>query len=104
MEMDSREMAASRRLEIAALLAVLCLCGVSHAQSTGQTVRHHKVAEEDSSFPPELLQAEAAIEKKDYTSAEPLLRKVVAAMKGSFRCPGKQRSLIFAFVSPAVKC
>lgn len=44
---------------------------------SGQTVRHHKVAESDSSFPPELTQAENAIEKKDYTTAEPLLKKVV---------------------------
>jgi tetratricopeptide (TPR) repeat protein len=72
-------MGANRRLEIAWLLAVFCLGGISHAQVTGQTVRHHKIVEQDSSFPPELSQAEAAIEKKDYASAEPLLKKVVAA-------------------------
>lgn len=43
-----------------------------------QTVRHHQIAEPDSSFPPELTQAEDAIEKKDYTAAEPLLKKVVS--------------------------
>ncbi|HXY51404.1 MAG TPA: tetratricopeptide repeat protein [Terriglobales bacterium] len=47
--------------------------------SFGQTVRHHKVAVEDPSQPPELHQAEAAIDKEDYATAEPLLRKVVAA-------------------------
>ena len=71
-------MGANRRSEIAWLLTVFCLGGTSHAQATGQTVRHHRVVE-DSSFPPELAQAEAAIEKKDYASAEPLLKKVVAA-------------------------
>jgi tetratricopeptide (TPR) repeat protein len=58
---------------------------VSHAQSSGQTVRHHKIAEQDSSFPPELVQAEAAIEKKDYASAEPLLKKVVAANPANYQ-------------------
>jgi tetratricopeptide (TPR) repeat protein len=54
------------------------------AQSTGQTVRHHKVAE-NSSFPPELTQAESAIEKHDYTSAEPLLQKVIAVDPNNFQ-------------------
>ena len=53
-------------------------------QSTGQTVRHHKVAEE-SSFPPELIQAESAIEKKDYATAEPLLKKVVAGDPNNYQ-------------------
>ena len=48
------------------------------AQTTGKTVRHHKVEVEDPSSPPELIQAESAIEKKDYATAEPLLKKVVA--------------------------
>lgn len=47
-------------------------------QSAGQTVRHHKVAEQDLTFPQELTQAEAAIENKDYATAEPLLKKVTA--------------------------
>lgn len=47
------------------------------AQNTGKTVRHHRVTENDSSFPPELSQAEAAIAKRDYASAEPLLKTVV---------------------------
>jgi Tfp pilus assembly protein PilF len=48
-------------------------------QTSQATVRHHKVPVEDPAFPPELLQAENAIEKKDYAAAEPLLKKVVAA-------------------------
>ena len=67
-----------------ALLA-LVLPVASYAQSTGQTVRHHKVAVEDSSFPPELTAAEDAIEKKDYAAAEPLLRKVVAADPANYQ-------------------
>ena len=42
------------------------------AQTTGKTVRHHKVAVDDPSSPPELIQAESAIEKQDYATAEPL--------------------------------
>jgi tetratricopeptide (TPR) repeat protein len=47
------------------------------AQSSGQTVRHHRVAEETTN--PDLVQAESAIEKKDYAAALDLLNKVVAS-------------------------
>src|SRR3981081_2700207 len=43
---------------------------------SSQSVRHTRVAEE-SAPPPELTQAEDAIQKRDYAGAEPLLRKVV---------------------------
>ena len=49
------------------------------AQSTGATVRHHKVAETENLSSPDLTKAESAIEKKDYATAEPLLKKIVAA-------------------------
>ena len=84
METDFRGMEANR-LEIACFLIAFCLGGVSHGQATGQTIRHHKVVEQDSSFPPELAQAEAAIEKKDYAAAEPLLKKVVAADPNNYQ-------------------
>ena len=54
------------------------------AQTTGKTVRHHKVEVEDPSSPPELIRAESAIEKKDYLTAEPLLKKVVAGDPQNF--------------------
>jgi tetratricopeptide (TPR) repeat protein len=61
------------------LLALgVCLDRAGLAQSSGQTIRHHRVAE-DSAVPPEITQAEVAIDKKDYATAEPLLRKAVAA-------------------------
>jgi tetratricopeptide (TPR) repeat protein len=82
--MDFRGMGANRRHQVAWLLTIFCLGGIAHAQATGQTVRHHRVAE-DSSFPPELAQAETAIEKKDYASAEPLLKKVVAADPANYQ-------------------
>jgi tetratricopeptide (TPR) repeat protein len=65
-------------LQSFALLAFF-LSGSLFAQSTAPTVRHHKIAVEDSSFPPQLTEAENAIEKKDYAAAEPLLKKVVSA-------------------------
>lgn len=51
----------------------------SVASQTTETIRHHRVAEQDPAFPPELIQAEAAIQKQDYATAQPLLEKVVAA-------------------------
>ncbi|MGB7584176.1 MAG: tetratricopeptide repeat protein [Terriglobales bacterium] len=66
----------NRRLRAALLLAVLSGGSMT---SIAQTVRHHKIAEPDPSFPPELIQAENDIEKKDYAAADPLLQKVVAA-------------------------
>jgi tetratricopeptide (TPR) repeat protein len=60
--------------------------GVLSAQiSSGKTIRHHKIPVEDESQPPELTQAEAAIEKKDYAGAEPLLKKVVTAQPANYQ-------------------
>src|ERR1700733_1754012 len=78
-------MGASRPICLALLLVGVCLGGTDLAQDTSQTVRHHKVVEQDSSFPPELTQAEAAIEKHNYASAEPLLKKVVVADPNNFQ-------------------
>jgi tetratricopeptide (TPR) repeat protein len=78
-------MGANKPIWIALFVLGPFLCRVGVAQGTGQTVRHHKVVEQDSSFPPELTQAESAIEKRDYASAEPLLKKVVDADPGNFQ-------------------
>jgi tetratricopeptide (TPR) repeat protein len=64
-------------LSVIVLVTTFALAGLALAQTTGKTVRHHKVAVDDPSSPPELLQAESAIEKQDYSTAEPLLKKVV---------------------------
>src|SRR3984957_11389611 len=72
----------NRRTRMALLLAVL---GGSSMSVAGQTVRHHKIAETDPSFPPELIQAEGDIEKKDYAAAEPLLQKVVGVDPKNFQ-------------------
>ncbi len=66
------------------LVIVAALAGFATAQTTGKTMRHHKVEVEDPSSPPELIQAETAIEKQDYATAEPLLKKVVASDPDNF--------------------
>lgn len=75
MGMDRVPMGANKRLLIA-LLALAVLSGDLSAQSTKKPARRPEVVEEDSSTL--LTQAEAAIEKKNYTGAEPLLNKVAA--------------------------
>jgi tetratricopeptide (TPR) repeat protein len=67
------------RLVLRVLLVIATLATLVAAQTAGKTVRHHKVEVDDPSSPPELIQAESAIEKQDYTTAEPLLKKVVAS-------------------------
>jgi len=78
-------MAAIKQVGVFAALIVLGAANVAPVQTTGQTIRHHRVVEEDSSFPPELVQAEADIEKKDYASAEPLLKKAVEASPSNYQ-------------------
>ena len=58
---------------------------LSAQTSSSKTVRHHRVAVEDQSQPPELTQAETAIEKKDYATANALLKKVVAAQPANYQ-------------------
>jgi tetratricopeptide (TPR) repeat protein len=50
--------------------------GQSSSQGTHRSVHHIQVPVEDSQ-PPELAQAETAIEKREYSAAEALLRKLV---------------------------
>ena len=76
METDRVPMGVNRGVSIIAVLAFAVLSGDLSAQSTKKTVRRPKVVEEDSSTL--LTQAETAIEKKDYASAEPLLKRVIA--------------------------
>src|SRR5882672_1609499 len=59
-------------------LVLLFVAGTTAAQSSGKTVRHHKVEVDDPNSPAELIQGETAIEKKDFATAEALLKKVVA--------------------------
>jgi len=71
------------RLGLRVIVLLMLLALAANAQS-GKTVRHHKVAVDDPSSPPELIQAESAIEKENYAAAEPLLKKVVAQDPDNF--------------------
>src|SRR5947209_8496889 len=64
-------------LVAASSLAICAQQTSSKPLQSGSTVRHRKVAVGDPSIPPELLQAEAALENKKYGEAEPLLKQVV---------------------------
>jgi tetratricopeptide (TPR) repeat protein len=78
------EMSRINKTRLPFLFCWFFLSGILLAQDSGTTVRHHKVVEQNPAFPPELTQAETAIEKKDYAAAEPLLKKVVAADAASY--------------------
>ena len=71
---------ANLRLSSFLLLAASLAC----AQDSGRTIRYHKVPAPDQP-PSELAQAEAAIEKRDYGAAEPLLKKVVDREPGNYQ-------------------
>ena len=55
------------------------------AQQTHKTVHHVRVEESDPLFPPELRQAEAALDKKDYSAAQPLLQQVTVKNPANYR-------------------
>ena len=77
---------AARRGPSPRWLAVLLVLSAEllPAQTSRGTVRHHRVAEVDPSSSPEVQQAEAAIEKKDFAAAQPLLEKAVSANPSSY--------------------
>ena len=70
-----------------ALAALLLVSSSSNAnQQTGQTVRHHRVEEpSDEALPPEIEEAEAALQKQDYATAETLLKKAISANPAIYR-------------------
>ncbi len=62
------------RVSLSDMLPVILLAGIAVGQ-TKTTVTHHRTVEQNSSV--QLIQAESAIEKHDYTTAEALLQKIV---------------------------
>jgi len=71
-----------------ALTAFVVLGGLASGQTvqtSKPTVRHHRVEIEDDQFPPELRQAEDALDKKDYSTAEKLLTALTAKDPKSYR-------------------
>ncbi len=70
------------------LLLVLAAVGwpLRADQQSPPTVRHHRVQEQaDSSTSPEIDQAEAAIQKQDYSTAEAFLKKAVETNPHSYQ-------------------
>src|SRR5215510_1767056 len=67
------------------LILIALLVAAAVAQDTGKTVRHHRVVVEDKTLPPELVQAESALEKSDFPTAEPLLKKVTDRDPSNYR-------------------
>jgi tetratricopeptide (TPR) repeat protein len=58
--------------------------GQSSSKAPAHRSAHHIQVPVEDSQPPELTQAEAAIEKGDYAAAEPLLRKLVSGDSASY--------------------
>src|SRR5215469_10371089 len=67
--------------------AVLSLSSAVGFSQTHQTVRHSRVQEQDP-VAAQLEQAESAIEKKDYSTALPLLQGIVGENNGAPAGPG----------------
>jgi tetratricopeptide (TPR) repeat protein len=76
-------MAANKTLTLLALL--IALAPPSDAQTNGQTVRHHRVAEQDPYLTPAVIQAERAIDIRDFVTAENKLRHVVSDDDQNYR-------------------
>jgi tetratricopeptide (TPR) repeat protein len=57
------------------------------AQQSKPTIRHHRVAETvpDDSSPPEVNQAETAMQHRDFSAAESLLQKAISAKPNDYR-------------------
>lgn len=67
------------------LFAGLTLTAVMVSAQTGRTVRHVRVPIVENSVAPEIAQAESAIEKKDYATAEKVLQAYVPKNATDFR-------------------
>jgi len=57
----------------------------SRAQYTGQTVRHHRVEEQDPYLVPALIQAEKALDIRDFVTAENKLRHIISDDDTNYR-------------------
>jgi tetratricopeptide (TPR) repeat protein len=70
-----------RLVSYAMVIVVIGACGIAFAQ-THTTIRHYK--ERIDETPPEIAQAEADIQKKDFAAAEPLLKKALEKDPNNF--------------------
>lgn len=68
---------------VAASLLTLSLA--AFGQDRPPTIRRHVVEVDNPMYPPEMAQAEAAMDKNDYATAEPLLKKVAGQNAANYR-------------------
>ena len=75
------------RLLIIVLVCSIAAASPSRAQMSGQTVRHHRVAEQepDRYLVPAVIQAEKALDLRDFITAENKLRHVVSDDDQNYR-------------------
>jgi Flp pilus assembly protein TadD len=75
-----------KRLAQSTGILTLCLAGLfpAFSQQTGQTIRHHREEVTDPAQP-QVEQAESAIEKKDYPTAEKSLQEATSKDPKNFR-------------------
>ncbi|MBI2677522.1 MAG: tetratricopeptide repeat protein [Candidatus Koribacter versatilis] len=66
-------------------LALCLLASAAGAQSSGATVRHRRVAEEQPGTSALVRQAEAALDKQDYATAEQKLKEATATTPNDFQ-------------------
>ena len=70
---------------LAVSLTLGALATAQSVQTSKPTIRHHRVEVADDQFPPELRQAEDALDKKDYSTAEKLLNTLTAKDANNYR-------------------
>src|SRR5712691_7533240 len=79
------EMVTGKRCLAWVVVGAVCLsAGWASGQNTGRTVRHQRVPVEEAG-PPELIQAETALDKKDFPTAETLLKQALAHDEKDYR-------------------
>src|SRR3954467_10521636 len=81
--MDTSRSARLRSAFIFSFAFVVVVASAAIAQSAGKTVRHHKVEDQDPAAAM-LAEAESDLDKQDYVSAEPLLKKYVEAKSDNY--------------------
>jgi len=76
----------NKTLLLLALAGLTAIAPPLPAQDTGQTIRHHRVAEEqDPYLVPALIQAEKALDIRDFVTAENKLRHIVSDDDTNYR-------------------
>ena len=78
-------MAANRTLVLLALASLIALTPQSQAQTTSHTVRHRRIEDQDPYLTPAVIQAEKAIDIRDFVTAENKLRHVVSDDDQNYR-------------------